>query len=170
MAKPGRNDRCPCGSGKKYKACCLTRDEAAEREELAKVQVQRDERAAEKRQSLREVRKLLIGKLAGSDGFDDDVFDDELTEASNAVLALIREGKLAEAEAAARHLLEHYPEVPDGWDRLGMVHEKRGENREAADCYRKLLAFVREHPYDFDASIIDDTIARIDRLDPTGAG
>ncbi len=21
--KPGRNDRCPCGSGKKYKACCL---------------------------------------------------------------------------------------------------------------------------------------------------
>ena len=170
MAKPGRNDRCPCGSGKKYKACCLTRDEAAEREELAKAQASRESQAAEKRQSLREVRKLLIGKLAGSDGFDDDVFDDELTEASNAVLALIREGKLAEAEAAARHLLEHYPEVPDGWDRLGMVHEKRGENREAADCYRKLLAFVREHPYDFDASIIDDTIASIDRLDPTGAG
>lgn len=21
--KPGRNDSCPCGSGKKYKACCL---------------------------------------------------------------------------------------------------------------------------------------------------
>lgn len=21
--KPGRNDRCPCGSGRKYKACCL---------------------------------------------------------------------------------------------------------------------------------------------------
>ena len=170
MAKPGRNDRCPCGSGKKYKACCLTKDEAAERQELAKAQAGRDESTAEKRQSLREVREALVAKLAGSDGFDDDVFDDELTEASNAVLALVREGKLAEAEAAARHLLEHYPEVPDGWDRLGMVHEKRGENREAADCYRKLLAFVREHPYDFDASIIDDTIARIDRLDPTGAG
>ncbi len=23
MNKPGRNDRCPCGSGKKYKRCCL---------------------------------------------------------------------------------------------------------------------------------------------------
>ena len=23
MAKPGRNDPCPCGSGKKYKRCCL---------------------------------------------------------------------------------------------------------------------------------------------------
>jgi len=22
MAKPGRNDHCPCGSGKKFKKCC----------------------------------------------------------------------------------------------------------------------------------------------------
>lgn len=27
----GRNDPCPCGSGKKYKKCCLPRDEAVER-------------------------------------------------------------------------------------------------------------------------------------------
>ena len=46
MAKPGRNDRCPCGSGKKYKACCLTRDEAAERDGLAAAQSRRVERAA----------------------------------------------------------------------------------------------------------------------------
>lgn len=25
MSKPGRNDDCPCGSGKKYKKCCLSR-------------------------------------------------------------------------------------------------------------------------------------------------
>ena len=166
MAKPGRNDRCPCGSGKKYKSCCLTKDEAAERERLAVAQAVRDERAAEKRQSHREARAALMAKLAGA-GAD---FDDDPTEASNAVLDLIRDGRLDEAEAAARDLLVRYPEVPDGWDRLGMVHEKRGENRQAADCYRELLAFVRAHPYDFDASIIDDTIARIDRLDPTGAG
>lgn len=30
--KPGRNDPCPCGSGKKYKRCCLPTDEAAARE------------------------------------------------------------------------------------------------------------------------------------------
>lgn len=23
MNKPGRNDPCPCGSGKKYKRCCI---------------------------------------------------------------------------------------------------------------------------------------------------
>ena len=26
--KIGRNDLCPCGSGKKYKRCCLDKDEA----------------------------------------------------------------------------------------------------------------------------------------------
>jgi tetratricopeptide (TPR) repeat protein len=35
MSKPGRNDPCPCGSGKKYKKCCLPRDEAARSQEAA---------------------------------------------------------------------------------------------------------------------------------------
>ncbi len=42
MSKPGRNSPCPCGSGKKYKVCCLAGDEAREREERA------PDRAAEK--------------------------------------------------------------------------------------------------------------------------
>ena len=42
MAKPGRNSACPCGSGKKYKVCCLANDEAREREGGA------PDRAAEK--------------------------------------------------------------------------------------------------------------------------
>ncbi|HEX5691678.1 MAG TPA: SEC-C metal-binding domain-containing protein, partial [Roseiflexaceae bacterium] len=33
--KVGRNDPCPCGSGKKYKKCCLAKDEAAARQEYA---------------------------------------------------------------------------------------------------------------------------------------
>lgn len=28
MSKHSRNDPCPCGSGKKYKKCCLPRDQA----------------------------------------------------------------------------------------------------------------------------------------------
>jgi hypothetical protein len=35
--KPGRNDPCHCGSGKKYKSCCLAKDEAAERAARAKA-------------------------------------------------------------------------------------------------------------------------------------
>ena len=32
MPAPGRNEPCHCGSGKKYKQCCLDKDEAAARE------------------------------------------------------------------------------------------------------------------------------------------
>ena len=32
--KVGRNQPCHCGSGRKYKQCCLTKDEAAEREAI----------------------------------------------------------------------------------------------------------------------------------------
>ncbi|HSL21788.1 MAG TPA: SEC-C metal-binding domain-containing protein [Vicinamibacterales bacterium] len=28
-ARPGRNEPCHCGSGRKYKHCCLAKDEAA---------------------------------------------------------------------------------------------------------------------------------------------
>ena len=35
--KTGRNDECPCGSGKKYKKCHLQADEKAQSEALAKV-------------------------------------------------------------------------------------------------------------------------------------
>ena len=36
-SRPGRNERCLCGSGKKYKRCCLSKDEAADRAAQAKT-------------------------------------------------------------------------------------------------------------------------------------
>jgi hypothetical protein len=39
MEKVGRNDPCPCGSGQKYKKCCLAKDDAARVADLgAKVE------------------------------------------------------------------------------------------------------------------------------------
>jgi len=35
--RPGRNDPCHCGSGRKYKQCCLDKDEAAVRAARAKT-------------------------------------------------------------------------------------------------------------------------------------
>lgn len=49
MAKIERNDPCPCGSGSKYKHCCMARDKAAQAERVAW------ERAAQK------MRVALIG-------------------------------------------------------------------------------------------------------------
>ncbi|MEW6666284.1 MAG: SEC-C metal-binding domain-containing protein [Thermodesulfobacteriota bacterium] len=37
MAKPGRNDPCPCGSGKKYKKCCLPLHEESRAKQHAAV-------------------------------------------------------------------------------------------------------------------------------------
>jgi tetratricopeptide (TPR) repeat protein len=164
MDKTGRNDPCPCGSGKKYKKCCLPRHEADEHQRLAEQQAERDKRAAAYELSLRAARAAHAQRLAGIEDNADD--EDQLTTASNAAVDLVRAGKLDEAERAARDLLEHFPEVHDGWDRLGMVYEARGENREAADCYRKVIAFIRQHPDDYDAAFEDVFVKLVDKLDP----
>ena len=45
--KPGRNDACHCGSGNKYKKCCLAKDDAAKSAELAALAAQAAQAAAE---------------------------------------------------------------------------------------------------------------------------
>jgi len=42
----GRNDSCPCGSGKKYKKCHLAEDESAKHSELSKAAEEREEALA----------------------------------------------------------------------------------------------------------------------------
>lgn len=165
MAKPGRNDPCPCGSGNKYKKCCLAREEAVEREQLAKADANRAERAAGHRLHLREVRAAIAARLSGAEDAD----QDELTVASNAAADLVRAGKLDEAEQAARNLLVSFPEVHDGYDRLGMVHEARGQNRQAAECYRKAIELIRQHPDDYEPGFEDMFAKLVDRLDPPAA-
>jgi tetratricopeptide (TPR) repeat protein len=86
--------------------------------------------------------------------------------ASNAPVDLVRAGKLDEAEHAARDLLERFPYVHDGWDRLGMVYEARGDNQKAADCYRKVIEFIRAHPDDYDDEFEGIFVKRVDKLDP----
>ena len=161
MAKPGRNDLCPCGSGKKYKQCCLMRDEAAERERMAEAQAGREQRDAERRERARELRADVMARLKGEGPVESD-----LDIASNAVVDLLHDGKLDEAEAAARDLLARFPDEHDGWARLGMVHETRGQNREAADCYRRMLDVISHRPDDYDPEMITDFTALIARLDP----
>jgi len=169
MAKPGRNDPCPCGSGNKYKKCCLAKEEALVREQLAKAEARRAERAAETaaayRLHLREVKAAIAASLSGAEDAD----EDELTIASNAAAELVRAGKLDEAEQAARDLLLLFPDVHDGYDRLGMVYEARGDKQKAADCYRKVIAFIREHPDDYEPGFEDVFVKLVDRLDPPTA-
>jgi cytochrome c-type biogenesis protein CcmH/NrfG len=93
--------------------------------------------------------------------------EDELAAASNAAVDLVNEDKLDEAEQVARDLLKRFPDVHDGWDRLGMVYEARGDNRQAADCYRKIIEFIRAHPDDYEPGFEAIFHKLVNRLDPS---
>jgi tetratricopeptide (TPR) repeat protein len=151
MAKIGRNDRCPCGSGKKYKLCCMAQDEAAAR-----------------RQKL----AATASAAAATGQHDPHLCDDcneQLDAAANAVLALIDARKFAAAEQAAHEVLARFPAVHDGYECLGRLHQAKGDNRQAADCYRKVIAFARNEPHLYDPHFIDHFQGLIDRLEPQAA-
>jgi tetratricopeptide (TPR) repeat protein len=173
MAKPGRNDPCPCGSGNKYKRCCLAKDEAASKSQLGSARTRAEHTESEARRALRAASHLpgihkLKTAIAAKLGMSEDALQryDELMDASNAVVELVHAGKLDEAEQAARDLLVRFPDVHDGYDRLGMVHEARGENQQAADCYRKVIAFIRQHPDDYDNAFENAFVKLVAKLDP----
>ncbi len=148
MAKIGRNDPCACGSGKKYKKCCMARDEAAA---LAARAVQPAAAPA---------RLASLGSL-----FQHNDELDELTEASNAVVDMVHAGDLDAAEQAAHELLVRFPDVHDGYDRLGMVCEARGNHRQAADYYRRVITVIRDHPDNYDPGFEAAFQKLIDRLE-----
>jgi hypothetical protein len=161
MANTGRNDPCPCGSGKKYKRCCLDKDEAAEREVLAsRLTPALGSPWQRSPEILAEMREALAAVSV-----DDD--EDELTAASNAAADLVNAGKLDEAEKAARDLLERFPEVHDGYDRLGMVYEARGDKKQAAYYYRKVIEVIQAHAKDYDPEFEAVFHKLVAELDPT---
>ncbi len=163
MPKTGRNDPCPCGSGKKYKHCCLEKDQAAE---LAPAIAQRVALQAQKANQAAQRKDYQTELLESQAALQE---SQALDAASNAVVDLVHDGRLDEAEQAARELLVRYPEVHDGYDRLGMVHEARGQFREAADCYRKVIEFTRANPEDYDAGFVDSFRELIVKLEASVA-
>ena len=147
MAKTGRNDSCHCGSGKKYKRCCLDKD------------------AISASASVSETAARTLA--APGSGLPDIEWDDEgLDEASNGVVDLIRARKLDEAEKAARDLLVRYPGVVDGHDRLGMVYEALGDKKQAAHHYRQAIDFIEKYPEGFEEAGVARFRDLVNELDP----
>jgi uncharacterized protein YecA (UPF0149 family) len=125
---PGRNDSCPCGSGKKFKKCCSGKDS--------------DTRASASRAAWDrlpfEERARIAKKVQ------------RLDDLSNGVLDAIEAKRYDEAERLCEELLREYPEVIDGHDRFGMLRQAQGRFQEAAEEYEKALAMIDEHPRDYD--------------------
>lgn len=146
MVKLNRNAPCPCGSGKKYKRCCLPRDQEAAAQ-------RRVEAAPEKPPSL----PPMVA-------FDDDNFD----QLSNSVVDLIKEGRLDDAEEACRQLKREFPDAIDWIERTGAVHEARGETDKAIDYYRRCLQYIDDNPDYFEEASKDWYRRSIKRLESGG--
>jgi len=150
MAKVGRNQPCPCGSGKKYKQCCLASDEAAE--------------AAVRGQQPRNAPPPPI--FAGRAGWRPVVDDDgaRLDQMSNGTSDLIHAGKLDEAEQMCHRLLDEFPDLPDGHMRLGQLFRVLGEPKKAAEHLRLAAAVARSADDDPDLPLSLE--AEADSIDP----
>ena len=109
---PGRNDPCPCGSGKKYKKCCIGADAASRAKEQA---------------------------ARPSPAFTPDGGEDPLDRWSNAARQAIEAGRLDHAEVLCTRLIETYPDVPDGYELRGLIRGKQGRWKEAAQAHQQAL-------------------------------
>lgn len=148
MAKTGRNDPCRCGSGIKYKRCCLAKDEAA----AAAIRPPEPPASPSARRLFQDARAAAL--------------DDHFAGDSNHVVDLLDDGKLDEAALAAQALLEKYPAMVDGLERLGAVHKAKGNSKLAADYYRKALAHVTSNE-GFGPGMAERYQREITELDPT---
>lgn len=125
MPKIGRNEACPCGSGKKYKRCCWQGENS--------VSTPRPPSA------LAGLMKVLR-VVAESPGFDDD--DDLFMELTNGVIELVHAKRLDEAQQMCERLRDEFPECVDWLDRSAIVAEARGDLLAASDFYRRAAEFA----------------------------
>ena len=122
----GRNDPCPCGSGKKYKKCCIGKEPVARDSAPLPPTTWNELSVAEHARFEEEVRRL-----------------DDL---SNGAVDAIQAKRYEEAQRLCDELLREYPQMVDGHDRLGMLREAQGRFAEAAAEYAKALAIIAGEP------------------------
>ncbi len=82
----------------------------------------------------------------------------------DSVVDLINQNELEKAEAVSRRLLAEYPDQVDGFDRLAMVCEARGDRNKAAEYYRKAADFARSNP-GFGKNSIDRFLSEAKRME-----
>jgi len=117
-----RNAPCPCGSGKKYKKCCLAQDEKT---------------AAEARRRRQETQESM-------DSMCPDCLD-KLNRLSNEANDLIREARWDEAYEACQRLTDSFPDSIDADERFSDYYKQRGDFQQALAHARAALHRA-EHP------------------------
>ena len=144
-AKIGRNDPCPCGSGKKYKKCCLLLQQAAEAAQAAHPPMDGGDASFH-------LAELEIDRL------------------SNSVLDLIESRRFDEAEHACRELSKRYPDQVDGLERSVAVHKAKGDYAIAAEYARQTIAFMKKRAGGYDPDLIAEMEDELRQLTSRLAG
>ena len=144
MNKVGRNDPCPCGSGRKYKQCCLRLERSGSVASTAARSSVLDRVAAPYN---RAVSAQLQGDLDSAVRGYRDVLarvPEHVDAQYNLALALGAQGKLEEAAASYRGALARRPDFVEARSNLGHLLHALGRLDEAIDCYRAALA-IKPH-------------------------
>ena len=128
MAKIGRNEPCPCGSGKKYKRCCQTTVAATPQPAAVFSDTWT--------QTHRDLCPCCLEKL-----------EQRADRVADELIA----GHLEEAEALCLQLIADYPDEAEGLDLLSMILQERGQRHQALDLLRRASAIAHARPeYDFE--------------------
>jgi len=158
--KPGRNDRCPCGSGKKYKNCCaLERDsrpavvpaEAAELTAMARagrygdMEAKALELTASHPSSGLAWKALSVAlQMQGKEALPAlqraaHLLPGDVEAQSNLGAALRRSGRLDEAVACLRRALQLRPDISEVWNNLGNAERDLGRPAAALEAFGHAL-------------------------------
>ena len=175
MSTPNRNDPCPCGSGKKYKQCCLLRDEAiASSKRVATASIPKAlQEAIEHHQAGRlsqaeaiylQILQIepdhpdalhFLGVIAHQAGENDRAVEligraisikpTDPMYYTNMGAALEAQGHLDEAAACHSKAIALSPNYSDAHGNLGAVFYKQGQLDKAVVCYQKALLLKPDH-------------------------
>ena len=133
MAKIGRNDPCPCGSGKKLKRCCMM--EPAAEEPAASAMAPPGSAVAP---------LLDVCDSCGSE------LDDEFNDRADFILERLLDGHVDDAETLCLEFIRDFPHDAEGHDLLSMIFEERGQRAQALSLLRKASRIAHDRQ-DYDA-------------------
>jgi hypothetical protein len=116
VARVGRNEKCPCGSGKKYKQCCIEKDAELLRHSTSIAGVTEMELRANPE------RYLTAVELDSTPGIEAARFDPAKIEPSLhvAYLACLCRAKLYERCVEAMEIIGYRDEMEEAWDAIAL--------------------------------------------------
>jgi len=141
MAKIGRNEPCPCGSGKKYKRCCQTVAAPAPQPPAVLTDTWVEPH--------RELCPCCLEKLE---------------ERADRVADELIAGNLDHAELLCRQFIADYPGEAEGLDLLSMILEQRGQRDQALDLLRRASTIAHARP-EYDCEVRTNMRQRIRELE-----